>query len=103
MEPGLGESPLHVALAKENMKMIQALIKAGAHLDLIDYEGNTVFHKAATTNKDIIEVSLNMLAYTRNTTWRRYFPSIKELNSYMLKQRLCFRENNSIYTKFNEN
>lgn len=42
--------------------MVQSLVSLNSSLDVIDLEGNTVFHYAAASNKEIINVS-NFVIY----------------------------------------
>lgn len=52
-----GMSPLQVAIKTENIKTVQMLIQSKCSLEHLDHNANTVFHYAASTNKDIISVS----------------------------------------------
>ncbi|XP_028131353.2 85/88 kDa calcium-independent phospholipase A2 isoform X4 [Diabrotica virgifera virgifera] len=49
-----GMSPLQVAITTQNIKTIQIMIAANCSLEHLDYEGNSVFHYAASTTKEII-------------------------------------------------
>lgn len=49
-----GISPLQVAIKTNNLKTVQALIAAKCSLEHLDYNGNSVFHYAASTTKEII-------------------------------------------------
>lgn len=51
-----GISPLQVAVKTGNLKTVQMLVAARCSLEHLDDNGNSVFHYAATTNKDIIAV-----------------------------------------------
>ena len=51
-----GEYPLHVAVENEALKVISALVAAGAELDVIDIRGNTPLHIAASKCVPIIQV-----------------------------------------------
>lgn len=53
-----GMSPLQVAISTNNLKIVQLLVSASCSLEHIDNEGNSIFHYAAQTTKDIIGVSL---------------------------------------------
>lgn len=52
-----GSSPLQIAVKTSNLKTVQMLVAARCSLEHLDDNGNSVFHYAATTNKDIIAVS----------------------------------------------
>lgn len=54
-----GMSPLQVAITTHNLKTVQMLVAGSCSLEHLDYDGNSVFHYAASTTKDIIAVSLN--------------------------------------------
>lgn len=67
-DPVTGMSPLQVALETNNLRTVQTLLNANCSLEHIDNNGNSVFHLAANTNKDIILVSYfcyNVLALSR--------------------------------------
>ncbi|XP_021919753.1 85/88 kDa calcium-independent phospholipase A2 isoform X2 [Zootermopsis nevadensis] len=49
-----GISPLQVAIKTGSLRTVQALLSAKASLDHLDYEANSVFHYAASTNTEII-------------------------------------------------
>ncbi|XP_050301399.1 85/88 kDa calcium-independent phospholipase A2 isoform X2 [Anthonomus grandis grandis] len=49
-----GMSPLQVAITTQNLKTVQILVAANCSLEHLDFDGNSVFHYAATTTKDII-------------------------------------------------
>lgn len=49
-----GVSPLQVAVQTGNLKMVQMLVAAKASLEHLDSRGNTIFHYAAQSTKDII-------------------------------------------------
>ena len=51
------ETPLHVALHQNNFNMIKCILERNVSVDEVDVKGNSVFHLAATTNKNIIDVS----------------------------------------------
>lgn len=53
-----GISPLQVAVTTSNLKTVQMLVAAQCSLEHLDHEANSVFHYAATTNRDIIAVSI---------------------------------------------
>lgn len=54
-----GESPLHLAVKCGNIAVIKTLVGAKASLEHLDHRGNSVFHYAASTNKDIIMVLMS--------------------------------------------
>lgn len=53
-----GESPLQLAIKEQNLAVVRTLVAAKASLEHLDNEANSVFHYAASTNRDIIMVSL---------------------------------------------
>uniref|UniRef100_A0A023F206 phospholipase A2 n=1 Tax=Triatoma infestans TaxID=30076 RepID=A0A023F206_TRIIF len=53
-DPNTGLSPLQVAVKEGNLAMIVKLLQNGASVSHLDNDSNTVFHYAATTNKDIL-------------------------------------------------
>lgn len=53
-DPNTGVSPLLVAIQAQNLLTIRALINKNASLEHLDHEANSVFHYAASTNKDVI-------------------------------------------------
>ncbi|KAG8243690.1 85/88 kDa calcium-independent phospholipase A2 [Homalodisca vitripennis] len=53
-DPFTGESPLQLAIKEQNLPVVQNLVAANASLEHLDNEANSVFHYAASTNKDII-------------------------------------------------
>lgn len=53
-----GETPLHLAVKFGNISIIKTLVSAKASLEHLDHQGNSVFHYAASTNKDIIMVNI---------------------------------------------
>ncbi|XP_066990221.1 85/88 kDa calcium-independent phospholipase A2-like isoform X3 [Macrobrachium rosenbergii] len=54
-EEGEGLYPLHVATENENDKTISAIIAAGAQVDMVDKEGNTAVHIAASKSVTVIQ------------------------------------------------
>ncbi|XP_050549409.1 85/88 kDa calcium-independent phospholipase A2 isoform X1 [Spodoptera frugiperda] len=54
IDPLTGATPLMVAVKSCNVRMVQSLVSLHCSLDVIDLEGNTVFHYAAASNKEII-------------------------------------------------
>lgn len=60
-----GMSPLQVAISTNNLKTVQTLIAAKCSLEHLDHSGNSVFHYAASTTKDIIAVRIINL-HTQN-------------------------------------
>ncbi|XP_043252441.1 85/88 kDa calcium-independent phospholipase A2 [Colletes gigas] len=49
-----GVSPLQVAVQTNNLNIVQTLIEAKCSLEHLDNRGNTVYHYAATSTKEII-------------------------------------------------
>lgn len=54
-----GMSPLQVAITTKNLKSVQLLVAANCSLEHLDHNFDSVFHFAATANKEIISVSVN--------------------------------------------
>lgn len=55
-----GLSPLQLATKYTNLPVVKSLVASGASIEHIDQEGNTVYHFAASTNRDIILVNINI-------------------------------------------
>ncbi len=51
-----GITPLMLAVKKENIGVVKFLVSKGASVDKFDEGQDSVFHFAAATNKDIVEV-----------------------------------------------
>lgn len=49
------QSPLHISIKAQKLQAVQVLVQMDARLDLVDHNGDTVYHCAASTNKDIIK------------------------------------------------
>lgn len=47
--------PIHIAVQTQRSDVIQTLIHLNAQLSAVDKKGNTVFHYAANTKKEIIQ------------------------------------------------
>lgn len=60
-----GMSPLQVAIGTNNLKIVQLLVSANCSLEHLDNEGNSVFHYAANSTKDIISVSKCFFFFTQ--------------------------------------
>lgn len=60
-DPLTGMSPLQVAVKTQIFKTVQMLIDQKCSLEHLDHSGNSVFHYAANTNKDIIAVNFSRL------------------------------------------
>lgn len=56
-DPTTGISPLQVAIKTNNCKTVQMLVSQKCSLEHLDHSGNSVFHYAASTTKEIISVS----------------------------------------------
>lgn len=54
-------TPLHVAVKAQQIGSVVCLVELDARLDIADINGDTVFHYAATTTKDIIQVCTKLL------------------------------------------
>lgn len=54
-----GETPIQLAVNCGNISIIKTLVAAKASLEQLDHRGNSVFHYAASTNKDIIMVLMS--------------------------------------------
>ncbi|XP_072947664.1 85/88 kDa calcium-independent phospholipase A2 isoform X1 [Epargyreus clarus] len=63
VDPTTGATPLMVAIKTGNVRMVQSLISLKCTLDTVDTDGNTVYHYASASNKEII----NIIA-SRNTS-----------------------------------
>lgn len=59
-DPLTGMSPLQVAITTQNLRAVQMLIDQKCSLEHLDHNGNSVFHYAANTNKDVIAVSIGI-------------------------------------------
>ncbi|XP_064463813.1 85/88 kDa calcium-independent phospholipase A2-like isoform X2 [Ornithodoros turicata] len=46
---------LHVAIRAQKLSSVQVLMAMDARLDIVDHNGDTIYHAAAVTNKDIIK------------------------------------------------
>lgn len=57
-DPNTGMTPLLVAIKSQNLQAIKTLIGKKVSLDCVDNEANTVLHYAASTNKEIVSVSI---------------------------------------------
>lgn len=55
-DPNTGLSPLLVAIQSQNFLSVRALIGRNVSLEHLDHDANSVFHYAASTNKDIINL-----------------------------------------------
>ncbi|KAG1713900.1 85/ calcium-independent phospholipase A2 [Nymphon striatum] len=51
-----GITPLHIAVESKQMQIIQALIDLDADLSILSFNGESVFHFAASTSKEILQV-----------------------------------------------
>ncbi|XP_073946905.1 85/88 kDa calcium-independent phospholipase A2-like [Choristoneura fumiferana] len=65
-DPPTGASPLMVAVKSCNVRMVQSLVSLQCSLDTVDVDGNTVFHYAAASNKEIINTLASKTAATLN-------------------------------------
>ncbi|KAF2368937.1 Patatin-like phospholipase domain [Trinorchestia longiramus] len=59
-ELDLHETPLHIAVREQQVAVIKALAQMGVSTDTVDVKGNSVYHLAANTNKQIIELVMQM-------------------------------------------
>ncbi|KAI5637886.1 ankyrin repeats (many copies) domain-containing protein [Phthorimaea operculella] len=66
IDPLTGATPLMVAVKTGNVRMVQSLVSLNCSLDTVDLEGNTVFHYAAASNKEIINALANKKATSLN-------------------------------------
>lgn len=62
-----GMSPLQVAITTHNLKTVQILAGANCSLEHLDWDGNSVFHYAASTTKEIIAVRRKSLFFKLTT------------------------------------
>ncbi|KAA0192438.1 hypothetical protein HAZT_HAZT007901 [Hyalella azteca] len=60
-ELDLQETPLHIAVRGQKVAVIKALMQMGVSTDAVDVKGNSVYHLAASTNKQIIEMPRSIL------------------------------------------
>ncbi|CAH2090871.1 unnamed protein product [Euphydryas editha] len=51
-----GITPLMIAIKNVNVQLVKGLVSIHCSLDVTDNEGNTVFHYAAASNKEIINI-----------------------------------------------
>ncbi|XP_059053783.1 85/88 kDa calcium-independent phospholipase A2 [Achroia grisella] len=68
VDPHTGATPLMVAVKTSNVRMVQSLISLKCSLNTVDNDGNTVYHYAAGSNKEII----NALAAAKATSLNVY-------------------------------
>lgn len=54
VDPHTGATPLMVAVKSSNVRMVQSLISLKCSLNTVDNDGNTVYHYAAASNREII-------------------------------------------------
>ncbi|XP_049874169.1 85/88 kDa calcium-independent phospholipase A2 [Pectinophora gossypiella] len=66
VDPLTGTTPIMVAVKTANVRMVQSLVSLKCSLDKVDLEGNTVFHYAAASNKEIINALANKTATSLN-------------------------------------
>lgn len=52
-----GMSPLQVAIASKNLKTVQMLVGSKCSLEHLDNKNNSIYHYAANSTKEIINVS----------------------------------------------
>lgn len=62
-----GMSPLQVAIQTQNLHMVKSLIDAKSSLEHLDHQGNTVYHHAANSTKDIVMAIGQALPGTLNS------------------------------------
>ncbi len=55
------KTPLHVAIEKERLNIVQSILLLSPKLDLLDEEENNMVHAAALTNRDIISSVCNSI------------------------------------------
>lgn len=58
VDPHTGATPLMVAVKSSNVRMVQSLISLKCSLNTVDNDGNTVYHYAAASNREIINVNI---------------------------------------------
>lgn len=51
-------TPLHVAVKAQQISSVVSIVDLDPRFDITDTNGDTVFHYAATTTKDIIQVTI---------------------------------------------
>ena len=64
----LGITPLMLAIKKENIYMTRYLLSKKADTNIQDNKKNTIYHFAANTNKEMIEIACAHLEDTRTST-----------------------------------
>ena len=52
-----GKSSLHVAIEAKNLKIVEHLLTLNKLFDHLDFERNNVYHYAAVSNPEIVNVS----------------------------------------------
>lgn len=50
------QTPLHIAVQELHLAVIKTLLAMDVSLDTVDVKGNSVYHLAAESNSQIIEV-----------------------------------------------
>lgn len=78
-----GESPLMLAIKGQHLAIVKMLVAANASLEHLDHEANSVFHYAASTNKDIILV----VGYYSVVSWKchYYYRTLEPVRYYVQK------------------
>ncbi|XP_065160438.1 85/88 kDa calcium-independent phospholipase A2 isoform X2 [Atheta coriaria] len=61
-----GMSPLQVAITTNQIHIVKALINSKCSLEHMDHQGNSVFHYAANTNKEIIAALIQGNSSSKN-------------------------------------
>lgn len=79
-------TPLHVAVKAQQIGSVVCLVDLDARLDIADMNGDTVFHYAATTTKDIIQVCIKLL-----------FSMLSNISSFLLI--FVYSQSVSFYSK----
>ncbi|XP_044016544.1 85/88 kDa calcium-independent phospholipase A2 [Aphidius gifuensis] len=70
-DPTNGISPLQVAIQTNNLQMVKQLINDNCHREHCDYNGNTIYHYAASSTKEIVFAlgsDLSNILNSRNNT-----------------------------------
>ena len=69
-----GRTPLMLAIKKQNIYIIKHLLAKGASKICVDKKGNTVFHYAANSNKDVVKVFFNLTRTNDPHSLQSFYP-----------------------------
>lgn len=91
LEPGLGETPLHLAISRSQDSIIYALIRAGADVNAVNTSGYTPLHRLAQEEKtDLVVLLLAAGAkpHLRKSFWLDESGKIRQFKDPKLKHLL---------------